>query len=49
MSDKTPTRIKERPLVFVDLEFTGLEHKHEIIQIGCVVVDQKTNKITNRT
>ncbi len=41
MSEKTPTRIKERPLIFVDLEFTGLEfHKHEILQFGVVVVNQ---------
>ncbi len=42
MSEKTPTRIKERPLIFVDLEFTGLQWKHEVIQIGCLVVSQST-------
>ena len=46
MSDKQPTRIKERPLIFVDLEFTGLEfHKHEIIQFGVVVVSQPDFKV----
>ena len=38
--DKPSTKIKERPLIFVDLEFTGLEFQHEIIQIGAVVVSQ---------
>ena len=36
------TKIKERPLVFVDLEFTGLEAEHEILQIGAVKVTQPT-------
>ncbi len=34
------TRLKERPLAFVDLEFTGLQAHHEILQIGCVMVSQ---------
>ncbi|HTP56670.1 MAG TPA: 3'-5' exonuclease [Candidatus Paceibacterota bacterium] len=34
------TRLKERPLAFVDLEFTGLQAHHEILQIGCVLVSQ---------
>lgn len=42
MSEKPSTRIKERPLIFVDLEFTGLEFQHEIIQIGALVVSQST-------
>ena len=40
MTDKPSTKIKERPLIFVDLEFTGLEFQHEIIQIGALVVSQ---------
>ena len=39
------THIKKRNLVFVDLEFSGLEPKHEMIQIGCVVVSQPDLKI----
>lgn len=39
------TGIKTRPLVFVDLEFSGLDLGHEVIEIGCLVVDQKTWKI----
>jgi len=39
------TGIKRRPLVFVDLEFSGLNLSNEIIEIGCLVVDQKTWKI----
>lgn len=34
------TNIKERPLIFVDLEFTGLGAQHEILQIGAVKVAQ---------
>lgn len=40
MSEKQSTRIKERPLIFVDLEFTGLRWEHEVIQIGALVVSQ---------
>lgn len=34
------THIKERPLAFVDLEFTGLAADHEILQIAVVLVHQ---------
>jgi DNA polymerase III alpha subunit (gram-positive type) len=34
------TRIKERPLAFVDLEFSGLGADNEILQIGVVLVSQ---------
>ena len=34
------THIKERPLAFVDLEFSGLRAENEILQIGCVLVSQ---------
>jgi DNA polymerase III alpha subunit (gram-positive type) len=34
------THIKDRPLAFVDLEFTGLGAEHEVLQIGCVLVNQ---------
>lgn len=34
------TRIKERRLAFVDLEFTGLGAQHEILSIGVVLADQ---------
>ena len=34
------TKIKERPLAFVDLEFSGLGPEHEILQIGVVLVSQ---------
>src|SRR3989344_7428176 len=40
MTEKQPTRIKERNLIFVDLEFTGLKWEHEVIQIGALVVSQ---------
>ena len=39
------TGIKKRPLVFVDLEFSGLDLDHEVIEIGCLVVDQTNWKI----
>ncbi len=34
------THIKERPLAFVDLEFSGLSAANEILQIGVVLVSQ---------
>ncbi len=34
------TKIKERPLAFVDLEFSGLKLNNEILQIGVVLVSQ---------
>lgn len=34
------THLKERPLAFVDLEFSGLGADNEILQIGCVLVSQ---------
>ena len=39
------TGIKRRPLVFVDLEFSGLDLGNEVIEIGCLIVDQKTWKV----
>lgn len=45
MSEKPSTRIKERNLIFVDLEFTGLRWEHEVIQIGALVVSQPDFKI----
>lgn len=33
--------MKERDLVFLDLELTGLNLNHEIIEIGGLIVDQK--------
>jgi len=35
------TPMKERDLVFLDLELTGLNLDHEIIEIGGLIVDQK--------
>jgi DNA polymerase III alpha subunit (gram-positive type) len=34
------TRMKERPLAFVDLEFSGLGAEHEILEIGLLLVRQ---------
>lgn len=45
MSEKPSTRIKERQLIFMDLEFTGLEMRHEILQIAAIVVTQPDFKI----
>lgn len=39
------TGIRTRPLVFVDLEFSGLNLNNEVIEIGCLVVDPKTLKV----
>jgi len=36
------TNLRQRPLIFLDIESTGLEiQKHEIIEIGALKVDQK--------
>src|SRR3989344_3830134 len=39
------TKIKKRNLAFYDLEFTGLNFDHEVIEIGCVLVSQPDFKI----
>src|SRR3989344_7097036 len=39
------TKIKTRNLAFYDLEFTGLDFNHEVIEIGCVLVSQPDLKI----
>ena len=44
---ESDTQLNERPLAFVDLEFTGLQAHHEILQIGCVVVNQPDLTIIN--
>ncbi|MBI2405754.1 3'-5' exonuclease [Candidatus Microgenomates bacterium] len=37
---------RDRPLLFIDLEMTGLDPtKHEIVEVGALVVDGKTLKI----
>lgn len=40
--DKNPTDMRDRPLIFLDIESTGLEiQKHEIIQIGALKTSSK--------
>jgi DNA polymerase-3 subunit epsilon len=40
---------RKKPLVFIDLETTGVDMtKHEITEIACLVVDPKTLKIKKR-
>lgn len=40
---------RRRNLVFIDLETTGLDkHNHEIIEVGCLVVDGKTFEIKDK-
>lgn len=39
------TKIKERPLAFVDLEFSGLDLCNEVLQIGVVLVSQETFEV----
>ena len=39
------THIKERPLAFVDLEFSGLSAVNEILQIGVVLVRQPSFEV----
>jgi len=39
---------RDRPLLFIDFEMSGLDvKKHEIIEVAALVVDQKTLAITN--
>ncbi len=46
---KKEINFRDRKLVFIDLETTGLDiFKHEIVEIGILVVDGRTLKITNR-
>ncbi len=42
---KNGPKMKERDLVFVDLEMTGLKIDHEIIEIGWLKVDSKTLQV----
>lgn len=40
--DKNPSEMRNRPLIFLDIESTGLEiQKHEIIQIGALKTGSK--------
>lgn len=40
--DKNPGSMRERPLIFLDIESTGLEiQRHEIIQIGAIKTESK--------
>lgn len=46
MSREKEVNFRERRLVFVDIETTGLDpEKHEIIEIGCLVVDGESFKV----
>lgn len=46
--DPTGPDFRSRPILFVDLEVTGLDrHKHEIIEIAALRVEQPTFEITN--
>ncbi len=42
---KNGPKMKERDLVFLDLEMTGLKIDHEIIEIGWLKVDPKTLQV----
>jgi len=46
MTSKKKIDFRDRKLLFVDLETTGLDlEKHEIIEVGCLVVDGKSLEI----
>lgn len=46
--DKQPIEFRLRPILFVDLEFTGLDpHQHEIIEVAALRVSQPDFQITN--
>jgi len=46
--DKAPISFKTRPILFIDLEFTGLDPAvHEIVEIAALVVSQPNFEITN--
>lgn len=42
------TNIRKRPLAFYDLEFSGLDFDHEILQMGCVLVSQPDLKVKRK-
>jgi DNA polymerase III epsilon subunit-like protein len=43
------TDFREKPLIFIDLETSGMDLcQHEIIEIACLVVDPKTLRIKKR-
>lgn len=46
---KNGLKMKERDLIFLDLEMTGLKIDHEIIEIGWLRVDQKTLEVKEET
>lgn len=49
MKQKKEINFRDRKLLFVDLETTGLDiYEHEIVEIGILVVDGRTLKITNK-
>jgi DNA polymerase-3 subunit epsilon len=46
MKKKKDINFRKRDLLFVDLETTGLDFdRHEIIEVGCLVVDGQTLEI----
>lgn len=48
MLDRRPPPISTRPILFIDLEFTGLDPNiHEIIEVAALVIRQPDFKITN--
>src|SRR3990167_3089192 len=46
--DKTPVEFRNRPLLFIDLEMTGLDvSRHEIVEIAALLVPQPDFTIAN--
>lgn len=46
MSNKEESNFRTRRLIFIDLETTGLDkNKHEILEIGCLLVDGESFEI----
>lgn len=49
MKKNEEINFRDRKILFVDLETTGLDiYKHEIVEIGILVVDGRTLKVTNK-
>lgn len=46
--DQTPVPFRSRPILFIDLELSGLDpSRHEIIEIACLKVNQPNFEIEN--
>ncbi|TSC87797.1 MAG: exonuclease RNase T and DNA polymerase III [Microgenomates group bacterium Gr01-1014_16] len=46
--DKSPIKFRSRPILFIDLEMSGLDiSRHEILEIAALLVSQPNFEVTN--